>query len=330
MRNTVNKDQPEPELRTRTVIIALGGNALSPRGESGTIAQQFAHTRESLEAIMHFVESGYNICLTHGNAPQVGDELLRMDLTHEIVSPLPLGVCVASTQGTIGYMVQQSLQNRLKHKNIDREVVTLVTQVVVDPDDPSIANPTKFIGHPYPKEKASALAKQFGWKIAEQNPGEWRRVVPSPIPQFIMHGASVRALVDRGTIVLAAGGGGIPVYYDEHGNLEGLDAVIDKDYAAALMGRIIRAHELWIITDVDCVYLNYNQPNQKAIFRMTSEEAKSYLSEGHFQKGSMAPKIEAAIYFLRHYGERVIITSIPKVKAALAGEAGTRIVKGNS
>jgi carbamate kinase len=320
---TANDFQPTK----RTVMIALGGNALSPRGEPGTITQQFAHTRASLEAIMHFVELDYNLCITHGNGPQVGDELLRMDLTHEVVAPLPLGVCVAGTQGTIGYMVQQSLQNRLKQAGVDREVVTLVTQVVVDPEDPSITNPTKFIGHSYPREQATELARKFQWIIREQNPGEWRRVVPSPLPQYIMHGKSIRTLVNGGIIVIAAGGGGIPVYYDQEDKLEGLDAVIDKDYTAALLGRIIKAHELWIITDIEGVYLNYNQPDQTFLPTMTDVEAAQYLRENQFQPGSMAPKIEAAIYFLKYTGEKVVITSIPNVKQAIAGEAGTTITR---
>ena len=164
----------------KTAIIALGGNALSPRGEAGTITEQFSKTRKSMEGILNFVNLGYQVCITHGNGPQVGDELLRMDLTHDAVPPLPLGVCVAGTQGTIGYMIQQSLQNILQREQIDREVVTIITQVVVDKNDPAIKNPTKFIGHRYPKKKIDELAEKFDWQVAEQNPDKWRRVVPSP------------------------------------------------------------------------------------------------------------------------------------------------------
>ena len=172
-------------MMNKSIIIALGGNALSPKEEAGTIYQQFAHTRESIDNIMHFVDLEYNICLTHGNGPQVGDELYRMELTHETIPPLPLGVCVAETQGSIGYMVQQSLQNVLKEKKIDREVVTLITQTIVDKDDPSIHDPQKFIGRRYEEEEAKHLAKQFGWNVKEQEPGSWTQVVPSPMPQFI-------------------------------------------------------------------------------------------------------------------------------------------------
>lgn len=314
-------------MNAKTVMIALGGNALSPKGIDIDIHRQFERTRQSLAAIMHFVERGYNICLTHGNGPQVGAELLRNELTADKLSPLPLGVCVAETQGSIGYMVQQSLQNKLKSRNIEREVVTLVTQVVVDADDPSIKSPSKFIGKTYSEKEAREFSEQLGWIIDEQNPGEWRRLVPSPIPQYIMHGNSVKALVARGTIVLAAGGGGIPVYYDENNNLEGLDGVIDKDHAAALMGRIIKSSELWIITDIENAYINYNTPEQTALREITSRQASEYLAQGHFKKGSMAPKIEAAIYFLSHHGSRVIITSIEKIPDALEDKAGTVILK---
>ena len=309
----------------KTAVIALGGNAISPSGETGTISEQFAHTRESLAAIMNFVHEGYNLCITHGNGPQVGDELLRMDLTHDIIPPLPLGVCVAGTQGTIGYMIEQSLQNELKKESIDREVVTMITQVVVDKDDPAILNPTKFIGPRYTKDEINPLAQKLGWTIAEQNSGEWRRVVPSPLPQYIMHGKSTKALIDRGTIVIASGGGGIPVFKKGDENLDGLDAVIDKDYAAALFGRILKAEEMWIITDVDCVYLDYNSPSQKPLSAVTTEALEGLLKEGQFQAGSMAPKIEAALYFLKYHGQKVVITSIPEVGNAIRGKSGTTI-----
>lgn len=311
----------------KSIMLALGGNALSPKDQTGTIKEQFERTRESLNGIMEFITIGHNICITHGNGPQVGNELLRMDLTHEEVPPLPLGLCVAATQGTIGYMIQQSLQNKLRTSELDREVVTLVTQVRIDENDPAISNPTKFVGKTYSKKTAESYASKLGWDIAEQNPGEWRRVVPSPLPHYVMHGKSIKALVDRGTIVLAAGGGGIPVYNDKEYRLKGLDAVIDKDLTAAKLGRVIRAQELWIITDVDYVYLRFKKEGQKAISQMTTQEAEQYLQDGEFKKGSMAPKIKAALYFLKHYGEKVIITSIPSIKDAINGKAGTRIIK---
>ena len=309
-----------------TVLIALGGNALSPKGVQGTIYQQFAHTRESLSKILEFVKQDYNICITHGNGPQVGDALHRMDLTHNVIPPLPLGVCVAGSQGTIGYMIQQSLQNALRKEKIDREVVTLVTQVRVDKDDPSIAHPTKFIGKRYSKDEAQKMIKNFGWVIKEQEKGNWRRLVPSPDPLYILHGISIRTLVENGTIVIAAGGGGIPVYNDSRNYLEGLDAVIDKDLTAAKLSWIIRADQYYIITDVDQVYLNFNKENQAPISQMTVSEARHYQSKGHFQEGSMGPKMRSAIFFLEHGGKKVVITNIEHMRKAFSGNAGTQII----
>ena len=306
-------------------MIAMGGNSLSPKGEAGTITQQFAHTRETLDGIGNFIELGYNLCINHGNGPQVGNELLRMDLTHDKVPPLPLGVCVAGTQGSIGYMIQQSLQNKLRDMKVDREVVTMVTQVIVDKNDPSIKDPSKYVGARYPENEAKSLAKKFGWSIKEQEPGQWRRVVPSPMPEYIMHGKSIKALVDRGTIVIASGGGGIPVFNHPNGHLEGLDAVIDKDYSAAKLGRILHAEELWIITDVDHVYSNFGTSIQEAIQSLTRIEAEELYNKGVFQQGSIGPKIKAALHFLKYHGKKVIITSIPCIKDALDGKAGTEI-----
>ncbi|MEC7731203.1 MAG: carbamate kinase, partial [Candidatus Neomarinimicrobiota bacterium] len=307
-----------------TAIIAMGGNSISPKGETGTIQQQFSHTRETVEGISHFIERGYNLCINHGNGPQVGNELLRMDLTHDQVPSLPLGVCVAGTQGTIGYMIQQSLQNKLRDMELDREVVTLVTQVIVDKDDPTIQEPTKFVGPWYTENEIRPFVEKFDWSVREQETGQWRRVVPSPMPEYIMHGKSIKSLVDRGTIVIATGGGGIPVYNDaEH--LEGLDAVIDKDYTAAKLGRIIYAEELWIITDVEYVYRNYGRFDQLPIQELTSSEAKKIYDNGEFQKGSIGPKIKAAMHFLKYHGDKVVITSIPCIKDAIEGNAGTII-----
>ena len=302
----------------------MGGNSISPKGETGTIQQQFSHTRETVEGISHFIEHGYNLCINHGNGPQVGNELLRMDLTHDQIPSLPLGVCVAGTQGTIGYMIQQSLQNKLRDMELDREVVTLVTQVIVDKDDPTIQEPTKFVGPWYTENEIRPFVEKFGWSVREQEPGQWRRVVPSPMPEYIMHGKSIKSLVDRGTIVIATGGGGIPVYNDA-GHLEGLDAVIDKDYTAAKLGRILHAEELWIITDVEYVYRNYGRSDQLPIQELTSSEAKKLYENGEFQKGSIGPKIKAAMHFLKYHGDKVVITSIPCIKDAIEGNAGTII-----
>ena len=306
-------------------MIALGGNSLSKKNGAGSIGEQFSKTREALEYLSEFIEKKYNICINHGNGPQVGNELLRMDLTYKNIPPLPLGLCVANTQGSIGYMIQQSLQNKLRKMQIDREVVTLISQVIVDKNDTSFKNPTKFVGSKYSKKDILELSEKFNWEIKEQELNKWRRVVPSPMPEYIMHGKSIKALVDRGSIVIASGGGGIPVYSNKNGNLEGLDAVIDKDYSAAKLGHIIKANQLWIITDVECVYLNYKKKNQTRIKSMDLEQATRLYKDGTFQEGSMGPKIKAAMHFLKHKGDKVVITSISKIKKALYGKAGTEI-----
>ena len=308
-------------------MIALGGNSLSSKDGTGSITEQFSKTRKAIEYLSEFIERKCNICINHGNGPQVGNELLRMDLTYKEVTPLPLGLCVANTQGSIGYMIQQSLQNKLRKMHIDREVVTLVSQVIVDKNDASFDNPNKYIGSRYSKEDILKLSEKFDWKIKKQESNKWRRIVPSPMPKYIMHGKSIKALVDRGSIVIASGGGGIPVYNDENNFINGLDAVIDKDYSAAKMGHIIRAQELWIITDVDYVYKNFGLSDQNPISSMTEKEAQKLINTNFFQEGSIAPKIRAALHFLKHGGKKVIITSIDCIEKALKGKAGTKIRK---
>lgn len=308
-------------------MIALGGNSLSPKGTTGSIEDQFSYTRKTMDGLSNFIDLNYNICITHGNGPQVGNELLRMDLTNEQVPPLPLGVCVANTQGQMGYMIQQTLQNKLRDMNIDREVVSLVTQVIVDKNDESINNPTKYIGPRYSKKDIRPLSNKFNWKIKEQEPGIWRRVVPSPMPDYIMHGKSIKALVDRGTIVIAFGGGGIPVYNDDKHKIEGLDAVIDKDYSAAKMGRIIRAQELWIISDIEYLYRNFREENQTPYKEISFQYLISLYKNNSFQEGTIKPKIKAAIHFLKHHGEKVVITSINNIQNALNDQSGTIIRK---
>jgi len=308
-------------------MIALGGNALSPKSEAGTITQQFAHTKKSLKGVMHFVRAGYNICLTHGNGPQVGAELARNEIASEKVPPLPLGVLVANTQGAMGYMIQQSLQNALYHEDSEREVVSFISQMKVDGNDPAIGKPSKFIGQSYSEEKAKKYMAKYNWQMQEQEPGVWRRVVPSPAPLYIFNGKSIKHLVDFGTIVIAGGGGGIPASNLEDGSLEGLDGVIDKDMTAALLGRIIKAQEMFIITDVDNIYLNFKQESQEIIRETNVKDMETWLDEGHFWRGTMEPKIKAALYFLKHHGEEVIITSIENIENAIQKQAGTRILK---
>tara|TARA_B100001027_G_scaffold46404_1_gene30308 strand:+ start:19 stop:963 length:945 start_codon:yes stop_codon:yes gene_type:complete len=309
----------------KTIMIALGGNSLSPKGSSGTVGEQFSFTRRTVECLSEFILKNYNICITHGNGPQVGNELLRMDLTNDLVPPLPIGICVANTQGQIGYMVQQTLQNKLRDLKVDREIVTLVTQVLVDKNDKSIENPTKFVGARYTKREINNLAKKLNWIVKEQESGYWRRVVPSPMPKYIMHGKSIKALVDRGTIVIACGGGGIPVFNSDNGRIEGLDAVIDKDFSAAKMGRIIRAQELWIISDIDYLYSNFGTEDARPIKEIDTNELQSLYNQNIFQEGTIKPKIKATLHFLKHHGNKVVITSIDKIKLAIEKKSGTII-----
>jgi carbamate kinase len=310
----------------KKAVIALGGNAISTTGKEN-IHEQFNNTRKSLEGIVELIQEGFNLAITHGNGPQVGNALLRVEKTAQEIPVLPLGVIVADTEGGMGYMIEQSLQNRLHRLGIKRSVVTIVTQVVVDPNDPSIVKPTKFVGPFYTKKNAESLRQLFDWVIKEDANRGYRRVVPSPIPQRIVNRRIIQQLVDQGVIVIAAGGGGIPVYTETDGTFEGIDAVVDKDRASAVLAHDIDARTLLILTNVENVYLNYDKPNKKKLERMTIEEAKTYLDQNQFPAGNMGPKIEAAIMFIKHGGDEVIITSPDKAKQALWGYAGTKIVK---
>jgi carbamate kinase len=310
---------------TPTAVVALGGNAISRKGEEDTIANQFRHTRESLSAILPLVKRGYNLAITHGNGPQVGNAILRVELARGKAPILPLGICVADTEGGMGYMIAQSLQNRLLRERISRTVAAILTQVEVDFDDPAFANPTKYIGQFYTEEEAQRYARERGWQVKRDGDRGWRRVVASPRPKGIVEGPVIRAMVQGGAIVIAAGGGGIPVYYEDDGTLEGSDSVIDKDRASAILANEIGAQEFIILTEVDHVALNFGKPNERALSRVTIAEAKQYLADGHFPPGSMGPKIEAAIAFIEGGGEKVIITSIDRAPAALDGKAGTII-----
>jgi carbamate kinase len=309
----------------KKAVIALGGNAISSTGKED-IHEQFANTRKSLEGIVELIQEGFNLAITHGNGPQVGNALLRVERTARDIPILPLGVIVADTEGGMGYMIEQSLQNRLYRLGIKRDVVTIVTQVIVDPEDPSIINPTKFIGPFYTTKQAENLRKMFNWVIKEDSGRGYRRVVPSPIPRSIVNKRIIQYLVDQGVIVVAAGGGGIPVYIELDGTFEGIDAVVDKDRASAVLAHDINAQTLIFLTNVENVYLNFNTPEQKQLDQVTVAAVKEYLAEGQFPPGNMGPKIEAAINFLESGGSEVIITSLDKAKKALWRTAGTRIV----
>ena len=310
----------------KTAVVALGGHAITHPDREDTIANQFANTRESLNGLIELIKEGYNLVITHGNGPQVGNVLLRIELARDKAPILPLGVCVADTQGGMGYMIEQSLQNRLRAEKIERPVVTLITQVVVAEDDPAVHNPTKFIGQFYSEEEARDFEKSRGWTMKEDSERGYRRVVPSPMPLEIVAAETLKKLVAGGTIVIAGGGGGIPVYIDKNGNYEGMDAVIDKDLASAVIGKEVGAEILVILTSVDKVALNFGKPEQKDIDKMTLSEAKNYHSQGHFAAGSMGPKIKAAIKFLEEGGSLVTISNVPDAHNAILGKAGTIIV----
>lgn len=309
----------------KTAVVALGGNAITRPGQVDTIATQFAHTRSSLGGVIELARMGYGVVITHGNGPQVGNALLRVELARGKAPILPLGVIVADTEGGIGYMIGQSLANRMAAEKIDRPTVTIVTQVLVDKNDPAFSNPTKYIGQFYSKEEADSFSQTRGWQMKADGDRGWRRVVPSPIPYKTVEAATIRKLVEEGAVVIAAGGGGIPVYIDEKGNLEGIDAVVDKDRASAVVAGEIGAELLLILTSVEKVSINFSKPDQKELDRVSLSEIKGYLKQGHFPPGSMGPKIEAAISFLEAGGRMATIASMEQACQAVRGEAGTRI-----
>lgn len=310
-----------------SIVVALGGNALVARGEAGEVHEQFAHTRESLAPIVELAREGWRIAVVHGNGPQIGDELLRHELARAERPVFPLGVLVASTAGWIGYMIQQSLQNALRSAGVRRHTVTLVTQTLVDAP-PSGMDPIKPVGRAFSQEDARQLGAELGWTVAERD-GAWRRLVPSPVPRGIVERDEIRALVDAGVIVIAAGGGGTPVYRAPDTTLEGVNAVVDKDRAAQVLADGIGASMLLILTNVEGVYRDFGTERQALLRRMTPEEAQRLLESGQLGSGSMAPKVEAALAFVRGgSGRRACIARLDRGLEAVAREAGTQIENG--
>ena len=309
----------------RTAVIAVGGNALSPPGERSTIGDQFRHTRASLGPIVDFALDGWRVVVVHGNGPQVGDELVRNEKARSEVAPLPLGVLVAGTAGWIGYMLQQSLENALRKAGSDRDVVTVLTQVEVAADDPALKDPKKFIGHGLSVARARELRAE-GHPVKKDGKGRFRRVVGSPTPLAIHELSTIRSLVDRDTVVIACGGGGIPVYRDPVLGLEGVDAVVDKDLAAAVLARELGAELFMILTDVDAVYTGWGTDQQRLISSMSVAEADRLGREGAFGEGSMAPKVAAAAEYVRRTKGRAIITELSQGRAAVQGVGGTEII----
>jgi carbamate kinase len=309
-----------------TALVAIGGNSLIRAGETGTIAEQLANARRTAEAIVGLIQDGYNLVLTHGNGPQVGAALLRSERASDQVYSQSLDVCDASTEGEIGYFLQQSLHNALAAAGLHRPVVTVLSQVVVSPDDPAMTHPTKPIGPFYSKTDALARARLHGWQVVEDASRGYRRVVPSPEPIELVEEHVVADLLRRGVLVIAAGGGGIPVVRTSEG-LRGVEAVIDKDRVSALLATRLGVDTFIISTDADRVYLHYRRPGQRPLQHATADEMRRHYDAGQFPPGNMGPKIESALRFLDAGGTRVIITSYEHLRAAVRGEAGTHITK---
>jgi carbamate kinase len=306
------------------ILVALGGNAISAQKSEGTAEEQLENVRRACAHLVGIMQKGHRITITHGNGPQVGDILLKDDLAKDILPYMPLDVCVAESQGMIGYMIQRSLRNELRKVGLDLQVATVLTETVVDVNDPAFKNPTKPIGPFCTAREAAQLRKEKGWHLVNDSGRGFRRTVPSPLPLSIVQGQMIRKLMDQGVIVIAAGGGGIPV--TSGSTSEGVEAVIDKDLSAALLAKVVKADVLLILTDVEKVFINYGKPNQRPLSRMTVKRARKLLSEGQFPVGSMGPKIESAVRFLEAGGKRVIISSLELAEKALAGRAGTTIV----
>jgi len=309
----------------KVAVVAIGGNSLIKDNQHRTVPDQFNATRETCVHIAGMIEQGWSVVITHGNGPQVGFILLRSEMASHVLHDVPLDSCGADTQGAIGYMIQQSLYNEFSKRGIAHAAVTVVTQVAVDVNDSAFQHPSKPIGPFYDKEKAMMFKEDQGWDVIEDSGRGWRRVVPSPLPQRIVERDAIKGLVDRGFIVIGVGGGGIPVV-EENGQLKGVAAVIDKDYASSLLATSISAELLLISTAVERVALNFGKPNQQWLDRMTLAETRRYLEEGHFAPGSMEPKIRAIMGFIERGGKKALITSPECIERALAGETGTWIV----
>ena len=310
----------------RLAVVAVGGNSITKASERGTIPEQFENARETSRHIAQMIVRGYDVVVTHGNGPQVGNILLRAEMAAAVLPTLPLHTCGADSQGGMGYMIQQVLGNELRKVGIDRCVTTVVTQTVVDAGDPAFANPSKPIGPFYTRDEADRKVGDEGWKVIEDAHRGWRRVVASPMPTRIVEADAIKTLLDAGCIVIGVGGGGIPVV-EKNGQLEGVEAVIDKDHASRLIANHIGAELFVMSTDVEQIALHYGTPDEVRLSSLTLEEALRYHSEGHFPPGSMGPKVLASVEFLRGGGQEAIITNPESIEKALDGETGTRITR---
>jgi len=315
------------------VVVALGGNAIKQAYERGTAEEQFRNIRVTCKRILEMVKRGYSVIITHGNGPQAGNLLIQQEEGRNLVPSQPLDVVGAMTQGQIGYMLQQTLINYLKDAGLDVPVVTMVTQVLVDKEDPDFKDPSKPVGPFYSEEEAERLGKDKGYIIKKVKPTDekaYRRVVPSPDPIAIIEKEAIRTLVEAGVVVITSGGGGIPVISKEDGTLEGIEAVIDKDLAGERLAEVVNADVFLILTDVEKVKLNYGKPNERDLDEMTVAEAEKYYQEGHFLPGSMGPKILACIRFLKFGGKKAIITSLDRAIEGLEGKFGTVIYRSSN
>ncbi len=301
----------------KLAVIALGGNALLRGNEIGTIVQQENNTTETLESLIYLIEEGYDLVITHGNGPQVGNILMRNDAGEQMynIAQMPLNVCVADSQGGIGFMIERMLRNVLNKHGIQKNIISMISMVTVNPDDPAFKNPSKRIGKTYTKEEADVLSDDKGWifKYTPKANGGWRRVVPSPVPIDIFNKQVISDLVKAGNIVIAAGGGGIPVYFDENNDVRTVDAVIDKDMSSSLLASEIEADEFYILTDVSFIYKDFGQPTQEKLEFLDFKDTTKYLNDGTFGEGNMAPKIKACLKFIEKGGEKSIITDAKKL-----------------
>jgi carbamate kinase len=310
----------------RRLLIAVGGNAIQPEGMRGTSEEQVAIAATTGRALLPVLQLDNQLVITHGNGPAVGKVLMRQALAQPQVVPMSLDICVANTQGATAYILGQAFENALREIGNPRHVVGLVTQVEVDPNDPAFRRPTKPVGYFFTREQADGFTKEMGWTMKEDAGRGWRLVVPSPQPRHVCDISLVDALMSRGTVVIAGGGGGVPVRREANGVRHGVEAVVDKDLTSALMARLLKVDAMMILTAVSKVAVNFGKPDQRNLDRVRLAEAKRYTAEGHFAEGSMGPKVAAAIRFIEGGGKRAIIAHLDEAMAALRGDAGTHFV----
>lgn len=311
-------------IKKELVVIALGGNAFLRKGQKGYVHEQWDNVKSAMKQIAEIIEKGYQVILTHGNGPQVGNILEWMEALKHRLPPLTMDIANAMTQGWIGYMIQQALHNELRRRGINKTVVTIVNQVLVDKNDPAFENPTKYVGPYYDEEAAERIAEERNWIIKQDPRGGWRRVVPSPSPIGNVEIGAIKKLLKNGFVVIASGGGGIPVIYEGE-EIKGVEAVIDKDLASERIATLLDADYFVSLTDVEGVYINFNKPNQKLLRDLTVEEAENFYEEGHFPPGSMGPKVLAAIKFVKNGGKASFIGHLEKAKDVIEGKSGTKI-----